>query len=92
MPRVEENMALLETFLTRSTYVAGESLTIADLAALANVASVESCGMDVARWPHVAAWLGKMKKQLPYYEEANGEGAKAIGDMYEKTLKELGAK
>ncbi|KAF0307113.1 Inactive glutathione S-transferase D3 [Amphibalanus amphitrite] len=92
MPRLEENMALLETFLTRSTYLAGEHLTIADLATLANVSSVEAGGLDMSRWPHVQAWLTKLKAELPYYEQANGEGAQMLGAMYQKALKELGGK
>ncbi|XP_043201742.1 glutathione S-transferase 1-like [Amphibalanus amphitrite] len=92
MPRLEENMALLETFLTRSTYLAGEHLTIADLATLANVSSMEACGIDMSRWPHVQAWLAKLKAELPYYEQANGEGAQMLGAIYQRILKDLGGK
>ena len=92
MVKVEENANLLETFLTRSTYVAGEQLTIADLATLANVSGMETCGLDMSRWPHVAAWLAKLKAELPYYEKANAEGAQMIGAMYQKLVKELEAK
>ena len=92
MPKVDENMNLLETFLTRSTYLAGEELTIADLATLANVSTMEAGGLDLSRWPHVNAWLTKLKGDLPYYEQANAEGAQMLGSMYQSTLKELGGK
>ena len=92
MPKVVENTNLLETFLTRTKYVAGDELTIADLATLANVSSMEAGGIDMSRWPHVAAWLAKLKAELPYYEQANAEGAQMLGFVYQKALKELRAK
>ena len=92
MPKVDENMNLLETFLTRSTYLAGEELTIADLATLANVSTMEAGGLDLSRWPHVNAWLTKLKGDLPYYEQANAEGAQQLGASYQNALKELGGK
>ena len=92
-PKLEENMNLLETFLTRTTYVAGEELTIADLAILANVSSVdEGAGLDLSRWPHVSAWLAKLKAELPYYEQATSDGNQTLGELYRTSLKEMKAK
>jgi len=91
-PKMEENIQLLETFLTRTTYVAGEELTIADLATLSNISTVEACGIDLSRWTHVAAWLAKLKADLPYYTEANEEGAQMLAGMYSNGLKALEGK
>jgi len=91
-PKVEDNMQLLETFLTHTTYLAGEELTVADLATLANISGMEACGMDLSRWPHVAAWLAKLKADLPYYKAANEEGVQILGGMYKNGVKELEGK
>ena len=89
---VNNNLALLETFLTRSSYLAGESLTVADLATFANISTMEAAGLDLTKYPHVNAWLQKLKEELTYAEAANGEGAKMLGGMYQTKLKELGGK
>lgn len=84
LPRMEECMDLLEEFLKRSPYVAGQEMTLADLAILANVTTMEAADIDLARWPRVLKWLAKLKK-LPYYE-VNVAGAKHMGDVIKKMM------
>jgi glutathione S-transferase len=54
---IEPAMAVLETALGRSAWLAGPAFSVADL----NVAGALYRGlfMDLSRWPHVRTWLAK---------------------------------
>ena len=44
-----------------NNYLCGDALTIADYHAVSYVALAEVIGSDLAAYPHVKAWLGRMK-------------------------------
>jgi len=91
IPKVQENLQLLETFLGQSTYVAGDQLTIADLSVVANVSTLDEGGViDFSAYPKIKAWLAKMKA-LPCYE-ANEKGVKMIAGAIKSAKAELGGK
>lgn len=63
----------LETFLERTTYMAGEHLTIADLSCFSTVTSLNVLvPMASNRFPKISEWLSKMQA-LPY-AQANQTG------------------
>ncbi|XP_018564050.1 glutathione S-transferase 1 isoform X4 [Anoplophora glabripennis] len=64
----------LETLLERSTYVAGEQVTIADFSIVTTLTSANVL-VPVAsnRFPKISEWLVKMQA-LPYYASANQVG------------------
>ncbi|XP_017038679.1 glutathione S-transferase 1 [Drosophila ficusphila] len=71
----------LETFLDDHDYLAGDHLTIADFSIVSTITSIGVfLEMDPARYPRIAAWLERLK-ELPYYEEANGNGATQYVDL-----------
>ncbi|XP_016958514.1 glutathione S-transferase 1-like [Drosophila biarmipes] len=75
----------LETFLGDNDYIAGGQLTIADFSIVSTVTSLEAIvELDAAKYPKVSAWIKRLQK-LPYYEEANGNGARTFGDIIKKT-------
>ncbi|XP_043237762.1 glutathione S-transferase 1-1-like [Amphibalanus amphitrite] len=84
LPQVDECMELLETFLKRSPFVAGDHVTVADLAIVANVSTIEAAELDLSRWTRVQRWLAKMKA-LPYYS-VNEAGAQYLGGVFKKAL------
>lgn len=51
-------------------YMAGKTLTIADISMIGTISFLEVNDWDFSRWPKVEEWLSRMKKQ-PFYEEAN---------------------
>ncbi|XP_017038703.1 glutathione S-transferase 1-like [Drosophila ficusphila] len=68
----------LETFLAGNEYIAGSQLTIADFSIVSTTTSLDSLvKLDSAKYPKVSAWIKRLQK-LPYYEEANGKGAKIL--------------
>ncbi|EDX07665.1 glutathione S-transferase 1 [Drosophila simulans] len=68
---IHRGLKLLETFLGNSPYLAGNSLTLADLSTGPTVSALPAAvDIDPATYPKVTAWLDRLN-QLPYYKEIN---------------------
>ncbi|XP_058816312.1 uncharacterized protein LOC131679589 [Topomyia yanbarensis] len=71
---IKKAYQLLEDTLV-DDYVAGTTLTIADLSCISTIASVMGVvPMERSQYPKIYAWIDRLK-ELPYYEEANGASA-----------------
>ncbi|KAM7341648.1 glutathione S-transferase 1-like [Cochliomyia hominivorax] len=71
----------LEVFLKNSPYIAGDHLTIADFSIITSVTSlVAFVDIDTSKYPKLTDWIKRLES-LPYYQEANGAGAKMLFDM-----------
>lgn len=80
-------LELLETFLADSTWVAGESMTVADTVIVASVTSAQAIGVDMSRYRNISAWLGRCRTHMRGFEE-NAAGAKVYGQMLHGLLGE----
>ncbi|XP_053963950.1 glutathione S-transferase 1 [Anastrepha ludens] len=80
--QIRDAYTMLEEFLAKSTYVAGENLTIADFSIVSTVSSFNAAfvSVDKSKWPKLAEWLKRLES-LPYYAEANGAGLKMYADL-----------
>lgn len=68
----------LNRFVENSPYVCGDEMTIADFCLIATVSSMtEIAPFDSERHAAALEWIDRMS-QLPYYDEANGHGAKSM--------------
>ncbi|XP_017116353.1 glutathione S-transferase 1-like [Drosophila elegans] len=75
----------VETFLKEQDYIAGNQMTIADFSLVSSVASLEAFGdLDVVKYPRISGWIKRLE-QLPYYEEANGKGARQLVAIVKQT-------
>ncbi|XP_058119487.1 glutathione S-transferase 1-like [Anopheles ziemanni] len=63
--KLKRGLELMEMFLTGSTYVAGEKLTIADFPVFASVASLSWMPYDLAPYPNVQRWCDRMATHIP---------------------------
>nr|AAD54938.1 glutathione s-transferase 6B [Musca domestica] len=78
---IVESYGFLESFLKNNKYMAGDHLTIADFSIVTSVTSlVAFAEIDQSKFPKLSAWL-KSLQSLPFYEEANGAGAKQLVAM-----------
>uniref|UniRef100_A0A240PKP7 glutathione transferase n=1 Tax=Anopheles christyi TaxID=43041 RepID=A0A240PKP7_9DIPT len=77
---VRQAYRLLEDSL-QYDFVAGTRMTIADLSCISTVASmVDFIPMEQSEFPRVHGWIERMK-QLPYYGETNGAGARELAHL-----------
>ncbi|KAM8710690.1 hypothetical protein ACLKA7_017330 [Drosophila subpalustris] len=83
---VRDGYVHLENFLADNLYVTGNSLNIADFCLGATASSLPAVlKMDPKQFPKIAAWLGRLEK-LPYYKEANKDGAEKYIEMLKNKL------
>jgi len=73
--KVQDAFGFLESFLEGQTYVAGDHLTIADLAILASVSTFEVAKFDISKYKNVAKWYNHCKKVAPGWD-INAAGLK----------------
>jgi glutathione S-transferase len=59
--RATQALDMLDRQLEGSRFVAGAQPTIADIALFTTVALADEAEMDIARWPHVAAWAARVR-------------------------------
>jgi len=79
--KLDETLGILDEFLDRSKYVAGDCITIADFSIMASLSTMEAIGVKFNKFQKVVAYFSKMKKEIKNYDETNGNGAKAFGEM-----------
>ncbi|XP_011202748.2 glutathione S-transferase 1-1 [Bactrocera dorsalis] len=71
--KIETAFELLDTFLEGHSYVAGDALSLADIAVLATVSTFDVSGFDFSKYANVAKWYANAKQVVPGFDE-NWEG------------------
>ncbi|XP_017474960.1 PREDICTED: glutathione S-transferase 1-1-like [Rhagoletis zephyria] len=74
LTKLQGQLEFLNTFLEGQTYVANNSMSIADFTLLASVASFEATGIDLSKYPNIIRWYQHCNKTLPGADE-NKEGS-----------------
>ena len=65
-----DSLSFLEIFLINKDYVAGDTLTIADISLLANVTNLEiAVEFDLSAYSNIWGWFNRLRRELPYYDE-----------------------
>ncbi|AVR94844.1 glutathione S-transferase family protein [Pseudoduganella armeniaca] len=66
LARAEQDLAplaaLLDGHLARRTWLVGHDVTLADYAIAASLMYVERARVPLSRYPHIAAWLGRVRQ------------------------------
>lgn len=71
---IEEAYQFLEEFLNRSTYMACDALTLADLCLVTTISSANIVvPISATKYPKLTAWFKRMQT-LPSYKEGNQVG------------------
>lgn len=82
---MEITYGLLESVFQNNKYLVGNSLTLADLACIATIAScVFFTPISGEKYPKLTAWV-ELMSELPYYQETNQKGA----DEFDRLLIDL---
>ncbi|XP_037728775.1 glutathione S-transferase D2 isoform X2 [Drosophila subpulchrella] len=84
LKRIETAFGFLDTFLEGQEYVAGDSLTVADIAILANVSTFEVIEFDFSKYSNVVRWYANAKKVTPGWDE-NWEGLLLMKAFFDTT-------
>ncbi|KFB53518.1 AGAP004378-PA-like protein [Anopheles sinensis] len=74
--KLDEALEFLEGFLDKTPYVAGDKLTVADLAVLPSLTTIEVlASYDLSKFPNIQRWYGEVKQSVAGYQEICAEGA-----------------
>ncbi|KAG8033815.1 hypothetical protein G9C98_008296 [Cotesia typhae] len=76
--KLKEAFKVVDNFLEGHDYVAGRSLTIADLAIIATVTTAETVGFNLDDYKNVTEWVDRVKTCAPGYRVANGESVELL--------------
>lgn len=64
LPRGYAALTLMEETLQRSDYLAGDTLTLADIAVVAYTRTADEGGFDLADYPKTRAWISRVENDL----------------------------
>lgn len=86
MKYIEKTWEVVDRFVSESPYICGNDMTIADLALLSSISSVnEVVPIDPIKYPNLTKWFDRMR-ELPYYQQTNGIGAEGVQKLFRETL------
>ncbi|TCV84076.1 glutathione S-transferase family protein [Sulfurirhabdus autotrophica] len=60
---LQKILPVMNALLSKQTYLCGEAITLADLAAVTNVAYLEMCRYELDEFPAVCNWYSSMKQR-----------------------------
>ncbi|XP_055546159.1 glutathione S-transferase 1-1-like [Wyeomyia smithii] len=86
---MEEAFGFLETFLTGSTYVAGDRITIADLCVATTITCMKvAAGLDFTQYPNIERWYGLISSEVAGFEEICVQGTAGFTPYFEVVKKQ----
>lgn len=84
---INRGYRVLEKYLEKTTFLASNRMTVADLCVFAWMESItQVVEITPKDYPRVSSWLSTLR-QLPYYEEANKAGADLHVKLFKEALK-----
>ncbi|XP_050462336.1 uncharacterized protein LOC126857187 [Cataglyphis hispanica] len=76
--KVNNALSFLDKFLEGENYVAGKTLTLADLTLVVTVANFKIVDHDLSKYGNILKWFARIQAEAPKYNEIEGEGIKAF--------------
>lgn len=84
---VSRGYRVLEAYLEKTKFLASDNMTLADLSVFAWMESIIQVVVVTEKdYPKITLWLKNLRK-LPYYEEANKNGAELHIKLFNDALK-----
>lgn len=84
---VHRGYRVLETYLEQTKFLASDNMTVADLSIFAWMESmIQVVTFTETDYPKITQWMKNMRK-LPYYQEANKNGADLHIKLFNDALK-----
>ncbi|XP_049836302.1 glutathione S-transferase D7-like [Schistocerca gregaria] len=77
---IYEALGTLEKYLEPTGWVAGDQVTVADIACAVTTASMQAVGVVLDPYPKIREWLQQCNSNIPHFEEENMEGLKETAE------------
>ncbi|XP_018349478.1 PREDICTED: glutathione S-transferase 1-1-like isoform X1 [Trachymyrmex septentrionalis] len=85
--KMNDALSFLDKFLEGENYVAGKTLTLADLALVVTISNYQLVDHDLTKYSNILRWFAKIQAEAPKYNEIEGVGKKAFRDLVENAKK-----
>ncbi|KAL0832359.1 hypothetical protein ABMA28_001791 [Loxostege sticticalis] len=86
LKKIEDGLQILNTMLEGQHYAVGSELTLADLALVATVSTLDAMAVSFEKFPNVTKWYELIKTTAPKYEEMNGKGVEMLRGIWAQRL------
>uniref|UniRef100_A0A1Q3FSS6 glutathione transferase n=1 Tax=Culex tarsalis TaxID=7177 RepID=A0A1Q3FSS6_CULTA len=87
--QLEEAFEFLEGFLGKTAYVAGDSLSIADLPILASITTFKvAAGIDLSRYANIERWYAQLSGSVAGHDEICVQGAQKFASFFANAKQE----
>ncbi|KYN34225.1 Glutathione S-transferase 1-1 [Trachymyrmex septentrionalis] len=87
--KINDALTFLNKFLEGENYVAGKTLTLADLTLVVTVSNFKLMDYDLSKYSNILRWYSKIQAEAPKYNEIESVGMKAFADFAEPFKKKL---
>ncbi|XP_025996377.1 glutathione S-transferase 1 [Solenopsis invicta] len=85
--QINNALSFLDKFLEGENYVAGKTLTLADLSIVVTIRNYKIVDHDFSKYSNIQRWFAKIQAEAPKYNEIESEGEKAFREVIEKMKK-----
>uniref|UniRef100_A0A2S2Q3M5 Glutathione S-transferase 1, isoform D n=1 Tax=Sipha flava TaxID=143950 RepID=A0A2S2Q3M5_9HEMI len=86
LPKLKNALEIMDAYLTKTEWLAGPEVTLADLPAITSISTLEVLGFDLTSYPNILRWFKAVKTTVPGYDEAVRKG---IIEFNERVLSKL---
>uniref|UniRef100_A0A2M4AT53 glutathione transferase n=1 Tax=Anopheles triannulatus TaxID=58253 RepID=A0A2M4AT53_9DIPT len=84
--KLDEALEFLEVFLEKTSFVAGDKLTVADLCILSSITTIDvTVGHDLSKYQQIQRWYGQLKESVGGYQEICHDGAVKFREQFNYT-------
>jgi len=80
-------LCFLDKFLEGEDYVAGKTLTLADLTLVVTISNYKLMDHDLSKYSNILRWFAKIQAEAPKYNEIESVGIKAFQDFVDNLRK-----
>lgn len=81
-----ESLDIIEAYLEQDTYLAGSSLTVADLCCVSTIAPIfKMLPVEKINYPKILDWLERIN-ELPYFNEIMGQYLINVNEVFASKL------
>ncbi|XP_014479141.1 PREDICTED: glutathione S-transferase 1, isoform C-like [Dinoponera quadriceps] len=86
--KIEKALSLLDKILENENYVAGKTLTLADLTLAVTVSTMKVVDHDISKYGNILKWYARIEAEAPKYKEIQEEGLKSFKDLVDSLKKQ----
>jgi len=84
--KLNEALQWTDDFLAKTSYIAGDNMTIADFSVMPTLSTIEAVGHDLTPYKNVTKYMSKLKEEIVGYVELNQQGADQFGEWAKSAI------